>query len=309
MAIESSNSKAVYEGNGATTVFPFDFKVWEPSQLQVTISDPEGKASVASGWTASLTDTGGSVTYQKDGAPLPKGWRLAIVRNMPFTQLVDLLSGTRFDPQVIEDALDRATAERQQLAEQLGRTITIQPTEEKTPDEVLTDILDTASKANEYAEQALTTYEKVIESAEKVAQDKRSVELSKQSVDASEANVTALTAQVLEYSDELELVAENVSGIQAVNNNQDAISAIAADLQGYPIYEFDGGAITDPNQSMNGVGGVLKICADNIDAIKKVADSLEDSAALATLAEDVTEIGQTDYLTIASTGNSEPSNG
>lgn len=139
MAIESSISKALFEGNGATTVFPFDFKVWKGDQIQVLISSPDGKTSIAAGWSADLTETGGSVTYQKDGAPLPKGWKLAIVRNMPFVQLVDLLSGTRFDPQVIEDALDFATAERQQLREAIERAVTVSVTDTRTPEEYMED--------------------------------------------------------------------------------------------------------------------------------------------------------------------------
>jgi hypothetical protein len=66
--------------------------------------------------------------------------------------------------------------------------------------------------------------------------------------------------------------------------------------------EFDGGFIGDPHQSMNGVGGVLKMCADNIEAIRKVAESLENASAITTLAEDVTELTQTDYPSIANTG-------
>jgi hypothetical protein len=114
--------------------------------------------------------------------------------------------------------------------------------------------------------------------------------------------VTRLAGQVAEYTDELELVAENMDGIQTVDRNQDAIAALAADLQGYPIYEFDGGYITDPIQPMNGVGGVLRIVAENIDIIKQVAGSLENSEALLTLADDVAEIGSTDYTGIDQSG-------
>ena len=141
MTMQSKVSKAVFNGNGATTDFPFDFRVWDTSELSVTITGPDGASMPATGWTATLTDTGGTVTYRKDGAPLPSGWKLAILRDMPFTQGVDLLSGTRFDPQVLEDALDMACAERQQLLEALERAVIVPPTDDRTPEQMADEIL------------------------------------------------------------------------------------------------------------------------------------------------------------------------
>lgn len=147
MTVESDISRAVYEGNGATTVFPFAFKVWEVSQLSVTLSAPDGTESVASGWTAELTDSGGSVCYRHNGSPLPEGWRIVILRNMPFVQDVDLLSGTRFDPAVIETALDQATAERQQLRERLLRSIALPSASDLTPEEYGQELLSARDDA------------------------------------------------------------------------------------------------------------------------------------------------------------------
>ena len=151
MTMQSKVSKAVFNGNGATTDFPFDFRVWGTSELSVTITGPDGASLPATGWTATLTDTGGTVTYRKDGAPLPSGWKLAILRDMPFTQGVDLLSGTRFDPQVLEDALDMACAERQQLLEALERAVIVPPTDDRTPEQMAEDIL----VAYKYMQQAV----------------------------------------------------------------------------------------------------------------------------------------------------------
>ena len=38
MTMQSKVSKAVFNGNGATTDFPFDFRVWDTSELSVTIT-------------------------------------------------------------------------------------------------------------------------------------------------------------------------------------------------------------------------------------------------------------------------------
>lgn len=148
MTLDTNNSKAVFQGNGTATVFPFDFKVWKNSQIVVTIADNDGTSmDVTANCSIALTESGGTVTYLKDGAPLPVGYTLAITRNMPFVQGVDLVSATRFDPQVIEDALDQATAERQQLAERLARAVVVETTSSLTPEDLVQSIYTARDEA------------------------------------------------------------------------------------------------------------------------------------------------------------------
>lgn len=141
MTLESTTSKAVYTGNGATTEFPFSFKVWEEAQILVSVTDAQGYVQETGEYSVTLSAGGGTVSYLHAGAPLPSGWKLAITRDMSFTQGVDLLSGTRFDPQVLEDALDMACAERQQLLEALERAVIVPPTEDRTPEQMAEDIM------------------------------------------------------------------------------------------------------------------------------------------------------------------------
>lgn len=141
MTLPYSPSKAIFNGNSVATDFPFTFKVWNTTQLDVTISDPDGVASTAVGWTATLqSNGGGTVTYRHEGKPLPVGWTLAIVRNMKFSQEVDLINNTMFHAEVVEDQLDYATAERQQLKEAVDRSIKVPPTNPNPP-ELLADML------------------------------------------------------------------------------------------------------------------------------------------------------------------------
>ena len=132
MTIESSLSKAIYHGNGTATQFPFFFRVWDTSHILVTLADPAGVVSdITSACTVTLDADGtGTVVYTRDGLPLAEGYTLAITRSMPFVQNVDLVSGTRFDPKVIEDALDTACAERQELREKIQRAVMYPVTEE-----------------------------------------------------------------------------------------------------------------------------------------------------------------------------------
>jgi len=161
VSISTDKSSALYTGNGAGRSFPFDFKVWEPDQIIVTQADADGEEKdITAQATVALTETGGTVTLP---AALPAGYKLAISRSMPFVQEDRYITGTRFDPHEIEDALDIACAERQELREKQERTLVVPITSEKTPGQVMDEILDTAARANEYAEKTEQLYREVVE--------------------------------------------------------------------------------------------------------------------------------------------------
>ena len=187
MTMPYSPSRAVYEGNNAATCFPFFFRVWDASQLVVTLTSPKGVTSEAAGWTADLEAAGGSVTYLHENAPLPDGWKLAITRNMPFTQEVNLVSASRFDPQVIEDALDQAAAERQQTLEMMRRAVILPATSSETPQDVVLAIY----AARDAAQTARNTAE-----AARAAAGQSAVEAAKSAVAAAHAVETATAEAV-----------------------------------------------------------------------------------------------------------------
>lgn len=166
MTMPYSASRALFEGNGAATQFPFSFRVWEESQLIVSLTSPQGETTQATGWTATLSDSGGTVSYLHQGAALPEGWKLAIVRNMPFSQGIDLVSGARFDPQVMEDGLDQAAAERQQLLEQLSRAVILPPTSRQSPQEVVEGIRTDRERAEQAAGNAAASALSTAQNAE-----------------------------------------------------------------------------------------------------------------------------------------------
>lgn len=160
MSLETTASKVIYNGNGSTKVFPFAFKVWKADQVKVFMAeagkdeiDATAQASVA------LTATGGTVTFATAPA---EGTTLAILRSMPFVQEDVYITGTRFDPKEIEEALDIACAERQELREMAYRHITVPATSTKTPEQVMAEIFDTVANAGEYAQKAAEAYEAAV---------------------------------------------------------------------------------------------------------------------------------------------------
>lgn len=141
MTIASAVSKVTLNGNGSTTSFPFGFKVWKAADLEVSITDASGVVSVVTNWGVALSPSGGgTVTYPTSGPPLPTGHKITIARSMDFLQDVDLVSGTRWDPEVVETALDRATAERQQLKERLDRAVAVPISSSTTPEQFADDL-------------------------------------------------------------------------------------------------------------------------------------------------------------------------
>ena len=155
--ISNTQSKALYTGNGATTQFPFSFRVWEPDQILVTVTDADGKESdVTSQCKVVLTESGGTVTYNPSTGPLPSGRKLAITRAMPFLQGDQYITGSRFDPREIEDALDIACAERQELREKLDRALMAPVTSDSGTSGTIyvEELLQAGKDAVKYAEQA-----------------------------------------------------------------------------------------------------------------------------------------------------------
>ena len=169
MTLETTVSKAVYTGNGATTEFPFSFKVWDEDQILVSVTDTQGYVQETGEYSVTLSAGGGTVFYLHDGAPLPSGWKLALTRDMPFTQEDDYITGTRFDPEVIETALDKATAERQQLLEQLQRAVILPPTSDGTPEGMAQELLRARDEAVKSAGTAKNSEQAAADSASNAA--------------------------------------------------------------------------------------------------------------------------------------------
>ena len=229
MTMPYSPGRALFEGNGTATDFPFSFKVWGTEQLTVTLTGPDGNSRPASGWTARLNGDGGSVTYLHEGAPLPAGWKLAITRNMPFEQQIDLVSGTRFDAEVIETGLDRATAERQQLLEQLQRAVILPPTSDETPIKMAEQLLQAGKAAQASAAAAQASESAAASSASQSAASAQAAAASAEAADQSRAAAAASTADASQSATAARQSAEAAAG------SEDRAARSAASILGLQV--------------------------------------------------------------------------
>ena len=119
-----------YIGSGAATVFPFAFKVFAAAEMQVaklnTTSNVEIILVLNTDYTVQLNGDqngtpGGTITLP---AVLASGFNLTITSDIANLQPTDLTNQGGFYPEVITDALDRATIQIQQL-DQNSRAIKI----------------------------------------------------------------------------------------------------------------------------------------------------------------------------------------
>lgn len=130
MTISNTTRKAgPFTGTGLQTVFPFTFKVFVASDLlavqAVTSTGVETPQVLTANYTVVLNvdqnaSPGGSLTMLV--AP-PVGATLTLTSQVLNTQFTDLINAGGFYPKVVNDALDRATIQIQQLAEKVARAI------------------------------------------------------------------------------------------------------------------------------------------------------------------------------------------
>jgi hypothetical protein len=118
-----------FNGNGVTTAFPFTFKVFSASDLEITYTSAAGIASViTSGFSVVLNadqdaNPGGTITYPLSGSPMASPETLVAIGDLEYEQGTDITNASRFLPQAVEDALDRAVILMQQLKEKLSRAL------------------------------------------------------------------------------------------------------------------------------------------------------------------------------------------
>lgn len=132
MTISSTARRAgPYSGNGSATSFAFTFKVFSTADIAVTVADADGIETVLvldSDYSVTLnsnqeTSPGGTITYPISGSALPAGSTLTAISNLAYDQPLDLPAGGNFSPLALENQLDRAAMQIQQLDERLDRAV------------------------------------------------------------------------------------------------------------------------------------------------------------------------------------------
>lgn len=147
MSISSATRKAgPYNGNGVAVSFPFSFKVFTTADVLViftSASAVESELVLGTDYTVTLnpsqdSNPGGTVTLP---ASLVTGTKLTITSSVSNLQPVTLTNMGGFYPAVINDALDRATIQIQQLAEEVSRAVKVDISSPLSPSEMVDQLL------------------------------------------------------------------------------------------------------------------------------------------------------------------------
>lgn len=122
MTIETQFNTINHAGDGTTTVFAYDFRVDNSTDMKVYFDGAEQTI----GWTIDgLGDpSGGNVTFTTAPAD---NVLITLLRQVPYTQQVDYRPFDPFPAETHELALDRLTMQTQQLLEEISRVIQAPP--------------------------------------------------------------------------------------------------------------------------------------------------------------------------------------
>ena len=128
MTTTTTTNKARYEGNGVTNTFAFSGRIFQTSDLQVSIITRATDALVetlteTTDYTVTINgDESASVTVVSGKIPTSTQ-DIQLLRVLPKTQTLDLPTGTRFPAESVENSLDKITAITQDLTEEVDRSI------------------------------------------------------------------------------------------------------------------------------------------------------------------------------------------
>ena len=124
MTISNQLNKAVYTGNGVSTVFDYTFQILSAGDLVVKVFDgtSESTLSLNTNYTVQGVGekNGGSITLT---TALTNGYEIYLIRSLSLVQETDIRNQGPFHAEIHEDAFDRQTMVSQQLSEGLDRSL------------------------------------------------------------------------------------------------------------------------------------------------------------------------------------------
>ena len=150
MTVSTTIIKSSHNGNGSTTTFAYNFKIFADTDLVVIIRSAAGTETTKTLTThytvAGAGDaSGGSITFTSGNIPA-SGETVVIRRNVPQTQAIDYIANDPFPAETNEEGLDRTTMIAQQISEATDRSIKLSRTNTMTSTEFTVGATERANK-------------------------------------------------------------------------------------------------------------------------------------------------------------------
>jgi hypothetical protein len=291
MTISSNSRKAgPFIGNGTAATFPFTFKVFQASDLEVVkltvATNIETILVLNTDFTASVNEDqnsspGGTITLS--AGALATGYNLVITSDIENLQPTDLTNQGGFYPEVITDALDRATIQIQQLQTSVDRAALLPITSSADAASLVADIVRLADSADN-----IDTVANSISNVNEVGDDITNVNIvatnisNVNTVAGVSANVTTVATDIAavntvaadlnEPVSEIETVATNITNVNTVGTNIANVNTVAG--------------ISANVTTVAGISANVSTVATNSAAVTTVAT---DISAVTTVANDLNE--------------------
>lgn len=285
---------------------PFGFLIFEKTDVYVaTADDPEAQAKMlvygqdySVEMNADQTATpGGTVVLT---TPIIKGNIFVVGSAVAYTQNMQLTNYSRFPPEIINEAMDRVVVQIQQLVERLGRTLSVPPTSDSTPEQLIEKLLSAQNDARKYADAAQQSAEEAKKSELKTAEYAEAATVlvpMKAEIKTVADNIVPVVAtgtaiedvktvasikpevvEVAGKSYEVTKVAEKIADVVTVSGGMPYVETVATDLVGKVVGDgdWDCGSTTDEIVGdIEVVNGNIHTVATNIDDVNKVADAID----------------------------------
>lgn len=292
---------------------PFGFLIFEKTDVYVaTADDPEAQARIlvyGQDYSVEMNSDqaatpGGTVVLT---TPIIKGNIFVVGSAVAYTQNMQLTNYSRFPPEIINEAMDRVVVQIQQLVARLDRTLSVPPTSDSTPEQLIEKLLSAQNDARKFADAA----EKSAEEAEKSAEEaKKSEEKTKEYAEAATVivpfkdeiktvadniepvvatgtaiedvkTVSGIKDEVVEVAGkayEVSKVAEKIEDVVKVSGGMPYVETVATDLVGKVVGDgdWDCGSTTDEIVGdIEVVDGNIHTVAINIEDVNKVAGAID----------------------------------
>lgn len=285
---------------------PFGFLIFEKTDVYVaTADDPEAQAKIlvygqdySVEMNADQTATpGGTVVLT---TPIVKGNIFVVGSAVAYTQNMQLTNYSRFPPEIINEAMDRVVVQIQQLVERLGRTLSVPPTSDSTPEQLIEKLMAAQDDARQFADAAQKSAEEAKKSEEKTKEYAEAATVlvpMKAEIKTVADNIVPVVAtgtaiedvktvasikpevvEVAGKSYEVTKVAEKIADVVTVSGGMPYVETVATDLVGKVVGDgdWDCGSTTDEIVGdIEVVNGNIHTVATNIDDVNKVADAID----------------------------------
>lgn len=285
---------------------PFGFLIFEKTDVYVaTADDPEAQARIlvyGQDYSVEMNSDqaatpGGTVVLT---TPIIKGNIFVVGSAVAYTQNMQLTNYSRFPPEIINEAMDRVVVQIQQLVERLGRTLSVPPTSDSTPEQLIEKLMSAQDDARQFADAAQKSAEEAKKSELKTAEYAEAATVLvpfKAEIKTVADNIVPVVAtgtaienvkivasikpevvEVAGKSYEVTKVAEKIADVVTVSKGMPYVETVATDLIGKVVGngDYDCGSTTDEIVGdIEVVDGNIRTVATNIEDVNKVADAID----------------------------------